>query len=83
MNSKRKIIKTSHVQIFFFFFFFVIMKRIRKGSVLPEKMGVTAHPTKILKQFKAWVTARKSVQEHNQLYLRCNNTPDCHKIVVA
>ena len=39
-----EIIKTSHAQIFLFF---SIMERIRKGSDLPKKVGVTKHPTKI------------------------------------
>ena len=34
VNSKREIIKTSHVQIFLIF---VRMERIRKGSDLPKK----------------------------------------------
>ena len=43
VNSKREIIKTSHVQNFLFF---VILERIRKGSYLPKKK-VGVHPTKI------------------------------------
>ena len=45
---------TTHVQILLlnilytyrFFLFFSIMERIRKGSDLPKKSGVTEHPTK-------------------------------------
>ena len=37
-------IKTYHLQIFLFF---SITERVRKGSDLPKKKGVTDHPTKI------------------------------------